>query len=196
MRTTRRALLALAATPGLARAQGMTLQASYSLAAYREVMEPAARVFAERTGIRVTYRAPVMASHEEHLQQVLRWSVVNDLPDVTFQGNHLFRVLAERGMTAPLDRFIAAEPDWAAQGYVPAVREVGGFRGAVHGLPFQVSVPVVFVNLDLAARAGADPEALPADWPGLIALAARINALGEGIQGGHFDIGGANSWTW
>ena len=184
------------ATPRLALAQGMTLQASYSLAAYRDVMEPAARQFQDATGIRVAYRTPVLGTHDEHLQQVLRWGITGDLPDVTFQGNHLMRVLAERQLTVPLDPFLAAEPDWAAQGYAPATREVGAFRGRVHGLPFQVSVPVVFVNADLAARAGADPEALPQDWPGLLALAARINAPAQNIQGGHFDIGGGGSWTW
>jgi multiple sugar transport system substrate-binding protein len=201
-RVDRRQLLAAAAgsvlaSAGAARAQApLVLQASYSSGAFRELMTQAAAEFERQPdGCRIEWRAPVVASMEDHLQMTLRWAVTGDLPDVSFQANNHIRLLASRDLTVPLDRFIAAEPAWDELGYAASVREIGRVGDQIHGLPFQMSVPVNMFNLALVRRAGGDPDALPRDWDATIALARRIRAADPTVLGAYFDFGAAGSWT-
>jgi multiple sugar transport system substrate-binding protein len=180
-----------------ARAQpSLTLQASYSSGAFRDLMTQAAADFQHQPdGCPIVYRAPVVASLEDHLQNTLRWAATNDLPDVSFQANNHIRLLAERELTVPLDRFIAAEPAWDELGYAASVREIGRVGEQVHGLPFQMSVPVNMFNLELVARGGGDPDNLPRDWDATIALARRIRAAESGALGGAVDFNATGNWT-
>jgi len=177
--------------------QQATLQASYSSGAFRDLMTQAAGEFERqpRGGARIQYRAPVLASLEDHLQQTLRWAVTDDLPDVSFQANNHIAILAQRELTVPLDRFIARETAWAELGYTASVADVGRVEGQVHGLPFQISVPVTYFNLDLVRRAGGDPANLPRTWDGAIDLAHRVHAAGGNAIGGFFDYNATGNWT-
>ena len=187
--------IAGAAMPARAQ-QPAPLQASYSSGAFRELMTQAAGDFERQpNGTRVAYRAPVVASLEDHFQNTLRWAVTNDLPDVSFQANNHIQLLAERDLTVPLDRFIAAEPAWNELGYAASVREIGRIGEQVHGLPFQMSVPVNMFNLELVRRAGGDPDDLPRSWDALIDLARRIRAADPGAIGACFDYNATGSWT-
>jgi multiple sugar transport system substrate-binding protein len=198
---TRRHVLGLAAgatatlvLPTAARAQAPTLQASYSTSAFNELMARAAALYRERGGAAIQYRTPVAPSHDDHLQQTLRWALMNELPDVSFQANNHIARLARDGIAQSLDALAAADREWAAAQPTGAVAQIGEVGGRLCGLPFQISVPILIVNLDLATRAGAEVAALPQDWPGLLALARRITALGNNAVGGFFDLGAA--WTW
>ncbi len=64
-----------------------------------------------------------------------------------------------------------------------ALAHFGGFQS---GLAFAASNPVCFFNPELVRRAGGNPDALPTDWDGIIALSAKIKALGDGIEGMHY----------
>lgn len=192
----RHLLAALLATTAASRAAAQpaeTLQASYSTSAFTDLLQRAGALHEERGGARIQYRAPVAANHDEHLQQTLRWAITGDLPEVSFQANNHVGRLARDGLAQPLDALVASDSDWTGAVANPAVAQIGRVNDKLHGLPFQISVPVVMVNLDLAARAGADPSSLPQDWPGLLNLARRITALGGSLVGGLFDFGGA--WT-
>lgn len=133
--------------------------------------------------------------YEEQTRNILRDALVGRAPDVAFAGLHRVGLLAERGHAVALDPFIAAEPDWKALGYPPASLELAAAGGKVYGLPFAISIPIVFYNPELVARAGGDPESFPATWPELIDLAARIEALGEPITGGFFEYDNSGNWT-
>lgn len=150
---------------------------------------------AENPDITVTYRTPYV-DYEEGTQRVLREAVTNQLPDVTFQGLNRQRILVERGITRPMDAFIAAETDFEAEGFHQAMFDIGTHGGQVHGLPFAISLPITYWNLDLVRQAGGDPDNLPTTWDGVIELANRIDALGPDINGltYHWDITG--NWLW
>lgn len=188
----------LLATPAIvvcpAYAQLRPLSVSYSVAAYRPLMEETAVAFEAAGGPRIELRHPA-TSHEDHLQLTLRDAVTGEMADVAFHGSHLVPILARRGIAMPLDRLIAEEREWAAQGYAPAVAEAGRFGDATVGLPWQVSVPVIFYNTTLVRRAEADPEALPSNWAGIVALAASITAAAGPSAGGFFDYLTNGNWT-
>src|SRR5262245_1376718 len=115
----RRSVLASAVATALARAtvaraQVPTLQASYSTSPFTELMVRAAALYRERGGAQIQYRGPVAPSHDDHLQQTLRWAFMRELPDVSFQANNHVARLAREGLAQPLDALAAADRDWAA----------------------------------------------------------------------------------
>ncbi|MGL3111898.1 extracellular solute-binding protein [Bradyrhizobium sp. BR 1432] len=84
---------------------------------------------------------------------------------------------SDKNIPAPLDDYIAAERDFDKQGFHQAMYDIGSAHGRVYALPFAISLPVVYVNADLAKKAGADIDNLPITWDGLIDLAKRIKAV-------------------
>src|SRR5262249_61731101 len=66
----------------------------------------------------------------------------------------------------------------------------------IYGLPFAISLPIAYYNLDLVQKAGGDPDKLPATWDEVIALAKRINALGDSVHGVAFEWSITGNWLW
>src|SRR5262249_15350062 len=89
-----------------------------------------------------------------------------------------------------------AQPRAAEQGLAGAVVIPNIVDGELHALGVGMSFPIVYVNLTLAERAGVKESDLPSDWPGIIALARRIGALGGDVQGGYFQHASGDNWTW
>src|SRR5688572_16502555 len=192
------ATLALLAGVAGAYAQGQTevmIQYPYP-ELFTETHKKIAEEFAKvRPDIKVTLRAPY-DSYEEGTQKVLREAVTNQMPDVTFQGLNRIRVLVDKNIPAELDGYIAAEKDFDKQGFHQAMFDIGTASGKVYALPFAISLPIVYVNLDLAKKAGADPANLPKTWDGLIELARKIKALGPDISGITYAWDITGNWLW
>lgn len=153
------------------------------------------RFHAAHPGIRVATRPPYQ-NYDDGLEQTLRGAISGDLPDVSIQAINRQRVLVDRGIAQPLGQLVRAERDWAARGYAAGLMSMGRFGKDVYGLPFVVSTPVVYFNAGLVRQAGGDPNNFPQDWNSILALAARINALGNDVSGISlaWDISG--NWMW
>ena len=132
--------------------------------------------------IKVTFRA-AYESYEEGTQKVLREAITKQMPDITFQGLNRLRVLVDRDIALAMDDFIAAERDFEAEGFHQAMFDIGTMNDKVYGLPFAISLPIAYYNLDLVKQAGGDPDNLPTTWDGVFALSAKIDALGKDING-------------
>jgi len=126
----------------------------------------------------------------------LRQALVGDLPDLTFQGYAYIPLLKARGLTVLLEPLLAQDKAAVEMGLAGPVLSTCRVDGQVHGLGVGMSFPVAFINAELARRAGADPDRLPNDWDGLIALARAMAKLGDGTQGGFFQYGSGGNWTW
>jgi multiple sugar transport system substrate-binding protein len=113
---------------------------------HKRIIEEFAKV---RPDIKVTLRAPY-DSYEDGTQKVLREAVTSQMPDVTFQGLNRIRVLVDKNIPAELDGYIAAEKDFDKQGFHQAMFDIGTASGKVYALPFAISLPIVYVNVDLA----------------------------------------------
>lgn len=148
-----------------------------------------------RPDIKVTFRA-AYDSYEEGTQRVLREAITNQMPDVTFQGLNRVRILVDRGIAQPLDGFIAAEQDFEAAGFHQAMYDIGTQNGQVYALPFAISLPIMYVNLDLVRQAGGNPDDLPDTWDEVIALAQKIDALGDDINGLTYAWDITGNWLW
>ena len=188
--------LAVVVLASPAQGQKMTLNVSYSSGAYTAMLEETARSFeAKHPNIKIAYRAPVMATYDELIQQTLRAQITSDLPDVSFQGNQHIKLLAQRGLPVQLDPLIAREASWDKLGYSPSVKAVGEVDGKVYALSYATSVPIIYFNVDLVRRAGGDSQSLPRTWPDITALVRKIHGLGGGVIGGFFDYQSTGNWT-
>lgn len=186
-------LAALAATP--AAAAPVELTVFYAWPSHQRFHEPIAAAFMERhPDIRIRFQAPA-SSYDEAFQSLLRQGMTGSLPDVTFAGYQMLRALSDRGLAQDLGPLIAATPDWAAaRGFTDAVLALGQAGGRQVALPFVMSTPIVYVNAELAARAGGGDAPFPSDWDGLIGLAHRIDGLGPDIDGMYYGLG-VDDWT-
>lgn len=113
-------------------------------------------------------------SYEDGTKQILRASMTNSLPDVSFQGISRVRVMVDKGIAQPLDKFIAQETDFDAQGFYDAMFQTCKFGGQVYGLPFAVSQPIGFYNMDLARKAGYTEDTLPKTWDEVYEFAKKV----------------------
>ena len=152
---------------------------------FKDVMEGVAAEFT-RANPDVTVRFPAPSpTYEDGLQQVIRQAAAGGLPDVSFQGLNRLRFLAERNLPVDLAPFLA-KSDPAAQGWTPGILRLAQVGGKQAGLAFSASNPICYYNAALVRRAGGDPENFPRDWDGVLALAAKIAALGDGVSGMHY----------
>lgn len=186
--------LLAASFTGFAAAQDNTeIEVFHAWAGHQRFHKPIAEAFMEANpDVTVTFRTPGADYGAAHLA-VLRASLADDLPDVYHSGYHLMapaaRILSDRGVILPLDDLIAAEGEgWVEANYEPNILALGEVDGVQYGLPYNASTPIVHYNADLIRKAGGDPENLPTNWDDLIALAGKIDALGDDTYGMSYDV--------
>jgi len=191
MKLSRRAALALPAALAIpaiasrgARAQGATaITVHYAQPhIYKDSYDAILAEFAKREpGIKVNI--VTTPNYEEGAQLLLRQAATNQLPDLSYQGFNRLRVFAERGIAQDLTPLLKAEGDPAKLGYGKNFLDLAYFGNMQAGLAYAASNPICYYNADLVKRAGGDPDNFPKDWNGVLALAAKIDALGDGNEG-------------
>jgi multiple sugar transport system substrate-binding protein len=195
---TRRAFMlgAAAAIPALARSNtkdSSSLRVSATPSIFRSLFKDLSREFERRypgCPVELTVNA---RTQDDQIQGTLRDALIDNLPDVSFQGLNYLRLLYQRRIAVPLDDLIAKDPEWNNVRYASAVSDGGCVAGAVAGLSAAVSVPVVYYDIDrVAAVWGSRP--MPQDWPSMLAL---VDALGRNAKGrtlGAFCQHDPNNW--
>ena len=158
-------------------AQAVTIEVGYPYSALFDVTFKRMMPLFKKAhpGIDVKFRA-TYDNYEDATNTVLRESVANKLPDVTFQGLNRQALLVSKGIAKNLEPFIAKEKDFAKDGYHKAMLDLGTFNGKVHGLPFSVSLPVGFYNMDLMKKAGV--TTLPKTWDEVIDACGKLRKVG------------------
>ena len=127
--------------------------------------------------ITVEFRA-TYENYEDGTNTILREAVAGELPDVTMQGLNRQAILVERGIARPLTDFIAATEDFELNGYHKAMLDLGTFDDQVYGLPFSISLPVSYYNMETMAKAGYDETNLPTTWEEVIAACEALRDAG------------------
>ena len=169
--------LALATGALTTSAQAVEIEVGYAYSALFDVtMERMMPEFKKaHPDIDVKFRA-TYENYEDGTNTILRESVAGDLPDVTFQGLNRQAMLVEKGIAKSLEPFIAAEADFAKDGYHEALLELGTFNGEVYGLPYSVSLPVGYYNMDALRKAGVTE--LPTTWDEVIENCHKLMEAG------------------
>ena len=138
-----------------------------------EAMMPAFQ--AAHPNIEVKFRA-TYESYEDATNTVLREAVAGKLPDVSMQGLNRQAPLVDKGIAQSLAPFIAAEADFETEGYHEAMLSLSTFDDEVYGLPFSISLPVGYYNMDILREGGI--EELPTTWDEVIAACKTMKTNG------------------
>ncbi len=125
--------------------------------------------------INVKFRA-TYESYEDGTNTILREAVSGSLPDVTMQGLNRQKVLVEKGIARSLEPFIAKEANFEKDGYHQAMLSLSTFDKKVYGLPFSVSLPVGYYNMDMMKKAGLSK--LPSNWDEVVDACHKLKAAG------------------
>lgn len=190
------ATLALLASQTAFAADPVTLRVSLTPSIFAAMFDELIKQFeSENPDIRIKVTGSYRDQGDQ-FQATMREGLVNGLPEVSFQGFAYIPELKERNITVRLDDRIARDSRLKDIGVVGPVIESGSVNGEVHALGVGMSYPILYVNAHLVRKAGADPDNLPRDWDGILALARKINALGGTAQGGFFQIASGGNWTW
>jgi multiple sugar transport system substrate-binding protein len=150
---------------------------------------------AANPGIKIKFEG-AYKNYEDATQRVLRQSLTNQLPDISFQGINRLRVFVERDLVQPIDAHMAGDASWASHGVPAAMQSIGRSGGKTYGMPFAVSTPVIMFNKYLVKKAGGDPEIFPNTWDGIFDLSKKINALGPKTYGMHYVWQITGNWMW
>jgi len=92
------------------------------------------------------------------------------------QGLNRQAPLVDKGIAQSLEPFIAAEADFEKDGYHQAMLALSTFNDEVHGLPFSISLPVGYYNMDILNEGGITE--LPTTWDEVIAACKTMKANG------------------
>ena len=125
--------------------------------------------------IDVKFRA-TYDNYEDATNTILREAVADKMPDVTFQGLNRQASLVEKGIAKSLEPFIAKEPNFSKEGYHEAMLDLGTFGGKVYGLPFAISLPVGYYNMDALKKAGISTP--PKTWDEVVENCGKLRAVG------------------
>jgi multiple sugar transport system substrate-binding protein len=185
--------LLLAASPVTSYAQSTSISVLVEAGTIQYHEEIAKEYMALHPDVKVEFRSPV-SDYSELVRQTLLDAQTNSLADVGFFGNFTLVTLAERGIAQPLDARIAAESDWSSLGYDASTLSVARLNDTQYGIPFAVSLPVIFYNADLVEKAGGNPDSLPQTWDEIIALSAKIDDLGTDVSGLYIRM--EDAWIW
>jgi multiple sugar transport system substrate-binding protein len=148
----------------------------------------------ENPDIKVKLRAPY-ENYEDASQTVLKESITKKTPDVSFQGLNRQRILVEKGIARSLESFIKDEPSFSKDGYHKAMLDLSTFDNNVHGLPFSISLPVGYYNMDIVKKAGWNKE-LPRTWNEVIELCGMINKNVKDVDTMFWGWNVTGNWFW
>jgi len=150
---------------------------------FKSVMEQISTEYMKQhPDVKITFASP-SPTYEDGLQLMLRQAGTPDMPDVSFIGLNRLRVLAERNIGTDLTPFIKADGNFAKEGFSDRLLDLAKFNGKQIGLAFATSNPIFYYNADLVKKAGGDPDHPPKTWDEVFKLAAKIQALGDGVTG-------------
>lgn len=145
--------------------------------------------------IKVRLLAPAK-HYDEVASAVFKSAITGEIPDVVYNGTNLMNQFVDRKLAVPLDKFISSDPTFSAEGYIPAMLGTSKVNGIQYGLPFAISTPIAYYNVDLLAKAGWDVNKLPSTWSEVIKASQMVNSLGSDVTGMfiHWQIGGSYIW--
>ncbi|MGH3861632.1 ABC transporter substrate-binding protein, partial [Actinokineospora sp.] len=95
-------------------------------------------------------------------------------PAVSVIGYNLTEFVIDTFPHKPVDELPGVKD--ILNGFSPSVLVFGQKGKRQHGMPYSVSVPVVFYNADLFKAAGLTPDRFPATWDGVLQAAQQIKA--------------------
>ncbi|MEB2843141.1 extracellular solute-binding protein [Rhizobiales bacterium RZME27] len=150
---------------------------------FKDVMDKVSKKFMEENpDIKIEFANP-SPTYEEGIQTIMRQAGTSEMPDLTFIGLNRLRMADERSIPVDLAPFMAKDKaSMAEQGFSDTILKLAQVNGKQVGLAFATSNPIMYYNADLVKAAGGNPDQPPKTWDEVIALGAKIKALGNGVD--------------
>ncbi|MGY4431049.1 ABC-type glycerol-3-phosphate transport system substrate-binding protein [Bradyrhizobium sp. F1.13.1] len=89
------------------------------------------------------------------LNSTIRGSLVNSLPDGSWQALTYARILANRKIAQPLNKLFGGDTgSFEVLGLSKTMIDAASVNGEVFSVPFGTTVPVIYCNMDLLRKGG------------------------------------------
>jgi sorbitol/mannitol transport system substrate-binding protein len=146
-----------------------------------DLQQLTAEHFTEQTGISVNFTVLPENDVRDKISQ--EFSSQAGQYDVATVSNFEIPIYARSRWIAPLDEFIAADPEFdQADILEPMVKSLSGDNGKVYGQPFYGESSFLMYRKDVLAAAGVPMPANPT-WPDVADIAARVDGAEPGMAG-------------
>lgn len=195
LRTVVVALFGAATISGAALAEPVEITVSHTYGAiFRPIFQSIITEFnKEHPDVTVTLESP-QPDYEQIAQRTLIGIPQGNAPTVTFQGVNQIRQFVDAGYAYDLSAFAKSDPRWSTPGYYPRMMKLGEFGGKQMAIPFAISTPIMYLNVDLLEKAGLDAANPPRTWPEVIAAAKQIQDRVPGTTGLFYDYLITGNW--
>lgn len=150
--------------------------------------------FTARTGITVTFEqagGPRWQDVDTRLQSDL---TAGNRPDVAIVGINSVRTYSDSNLTKPLDDLMA-QANFDSSQYSPTLLDVGRQGDQIMGVPYCVSMLVMYLNLDVLRKAGLDPNRPPATFAELREYAEKIVSTNSARYGVAWPYDTDSNWA-
>jgi multiple sugar transport system substrate-binding protein len=124
----------------------------------------------------VIVKGIAQGNYDETEQKLQAAIAAKRVPAAVLASSHEW---ARKGLFAPLDAFIEADPEFRADDFVPAFLEQGRVDGKQYFLPMYGTTQVLYYRKDMLEQAGIRPEQLNT-WEGLAEAAAKMTVREDG----------------
>jgi sn-glycerol 3-phosphate transport system substrate-binding protein len=124
-----------------------------------------------------------------------RTASVGDRPDLAQMSDTNLQLLADSKTIVPVQSCINEE-HYDLSDYADRAISYYTIQGALQGMPFNLSMPVLYYNKAAFRAAGLDPEKPPTTLDELRDVAQKIVASGYSKFGIAFDTGGGSGGSW
>jgi sn-glycerol 3-phosphate transport system substrate-binding protein len=118
-----------------------------------------------------------------------------DRPDVVQGVDYTFQLLTDSKTIVPVQSCVNAEK-FDTSDYLGGALAYFTSGGALQGLPFNVSTPVLFYDRKAFVKAGLDPDKPPTTLDDLASVAKKIKESGADTYGIAFDTGFDSGGGW
>ena len=166
-----------------AAAQEITLRVSGAASNYSELFDELAAGFeAQNPDIRISVDNSA-SDQGDAFRRTLRMALINELPDISFQGPNYLRTIVDRGVVQPLDGWISSDPEWTTERFSPSITNSGTIAGRTIALGVGFSFPILYYNADLVREVQNGADGMPRDWDGIFSVAERVSEINPDIMG-------------
>ncbi|MBZ9603025.1 extracellular solute-binding protein [Phyllobacterium chamaecytisi] len=129
------------------------------------------------------------------LNNTIRASLVNSLPDASWQVVTYAAILANRKIAQPLNQFFGNDlASLEPLGLSKAISEAIKVNGDVCCVPYGTTIPVIYCNMDLLRRVGYSKQQPPASWEEIHEIGLKVKALDDNLNGGFIEYTASNAW--
>jgi multiple sugar transport system substrate-binding protein len=130
-----------------------------------EVLQEVLREFGKRNAEVAVKEVSVPGQYSELMQKVLaRLAAKQNPPDVLLPGYNFMDYTIRELRPIPIAQLGGAEAKAVLDRYPPPVLRIGQLDGTQYGLPYALSVAVLYYNPKLIELAGLNPQAPPRTW--------------------------------